>query len=104
MHAPLRTCLPLALLLLAACSSKNDGQDAATVSATPVADSPVAAANAEFARLQAQGDDATAREFTTREYALTRNLMKAGGLNQALGGGANDANLGPDSPDGGISQ
>lgn len=25
-------------------------------------------------------------------------------LNQALGGGANDANLGPDSPDGGISQ
>ncbi len=78
MHASFRICLPLALLALAACSSKHDGQ-AATAT-------PVAAANAEFARLQAQGQDATAREFTKLEYALTRSLMKAGGLDAALGG------------------
>ena len=55
MHAPFRTCLPLALLALAACSSKTDQQAATASSAKPAADSPVAKANAEFARLQAQG-------------------------------------------------
>lgn len=88
MHAPFRSCLPLALLLLAACSSKNDGQDAAASSKKPAVDSPAAVANAEFARLQAQGPDATAREFTRLEYALTRSLMKAGGMDAALGGEA----------------
>ena len=74
----------LATLVLAACSPKV-GQEAATPAGK---DTPVGAANAEFARLQAQGTDATAREFTKLEYALTRSLMKAGGLDTALGGEA----------------
>ena len=74
-----------ALSVLAACSPKPDGEAA---KATPANDSPAAKANAEFARLQAQGPDATAREFTKTEYALTRSLMKAGGLDAALGGEA----------------
>ena len=85
MHASLRSCLPLALLVLAACSPKEQGQVAP---GKPAANSPIAKANAEFARLQAQGTDATAREITKLEYALTRNLMKAGGLEAALGGEA----------------
>jgi hypothetical protein len=85
MHPSFRSCLPLALLLLVACSSKEEGQAAP---GKPAADSPIAKAKAEFARLQAQGPDATAREFTKLEYALTRNLMKAGGLDAALGGEA----------------
>ncbi|TXH65654.1 MAG: hypothetical protein E6Q81_01545 [Thermomonas sp.] len=85
MHASLRSCLPLALLVLAACSPKDEGQVAPGKSA---ADSPIAAANAEFARLRAQGPDATAREITRLEYALTRSLMKSGGLDAALGGEA----------------
>lgn len=88
MHASPRICLPLALLLLAACSPKQDGQAATAMPDKRAADSPVAAANAEFARLQAQGPDATAREITKAEYALTRSLMKAGGLDAALGGEA----------------
>ena len=84
MRAFLRCGLPL-VLLLAACSPKPDGQ-AATSSARPADESPVGKANAELARLQAQGPDATAREFTRLEYALTRSLMKAGGLDAALGG------------------
>ena len=74
-----------ALSVLAACSPKPDGEAA---KAAPANDSPAAKANAEFARLQAQGPDATAREFTKTEYALTRSLMKAGGLDAALGGEA----------------
>lgn len=77
-----------ALLMLAACSSKTDQQAATASSAKPAADSPVAKANAEFARLQAQGPDATAREFAKIEYPATRSLMKAGGLDAALGGEA----------------
>ena len=84
MRASYRTTLPLALLVLAACSPQQDGQ----APGKPAADSPIAAANAEFARLQAQGTDATAREITKLEYALTRRLMKAGGLDAALGGEA----------------
>ena len=86
MHASFRSCLPLALLL-AACSPQAD-RAAAASSGKPAANPPVAAANAEFARLQAQGRDATAREFTQSEYPATRRLMKAGGLDQALGGEA----------------
>ena len=55
--------------------------------AAPAANSP-AAARAELARLRAQDPDATAREITKLEYALTRSLMKAGGLDDALGGEA----------------
>ena len=84
MRASYRTTLPLALLVLAACSPQQDGQ----APGKPAADLPIAAANAEFARLQAQGTDATAREITKLEYALTRRLMKAGGLDAALGGEA----------------
>ena len=84
MRASYRTTLPLALLVLAACSPQQDGQ----APGKPAADSPIAAANAEFARLKAQGTDATAREITKLEYALTRRLMKAGGLDAALGGEA----------------
>ena len=87
MHASFRTCLLLALLVLAACSSKTD-QPIAASSGEPTTKSPIAAANAEFARLQAQGPDATAREFTQIEYPATRSLMKAGGLDAALGGEA----------------
>ena len=83
MPASFRTCLPLVMLVLAACSPQPD--KAVT---TPAADSPMAKAKAEFSRLQAQGPDATAREITKLEYALTRNLMKAGGLDAALGGEA----------------
>ena len=74
-----------ALSVLAACSPKPDREAA---KAAPANDSPAAKANAEFARLQAQGPDATAREFTKTEYALTRSLMKAGGLDATLGGEA----------------
>lgn len=94
MLASLRTCLPLALLVLAACSPTTDNAtETPARSATPAADSPLAKARAEFARLQAQGADATAREFTKIDYQATRSLMKAGGLDAALGGEtkANDA-------------
>jgi hypothetical protein len=88
MHASFRTCLPLALLALAACSSKPGQPAGAASPGKPAADSPAVKANAEYARLKAQGPDATAREFTRIEYPATRNLMKAGGLDTALGGEA----------------
>ena len=88
MHARLRTCLPLALLVLAACSPRQDGEPGSAAPGEPAAGSPAALANAEFARQQAQGPDATAREITRLEYALTRSLMKAGGIDAALGGEA----------------
>ena len=67
MRASYRTTLPLALLVLAACSPQQDGQ----APGKPAADSPIAAANAEFARLQAQGTDATARgEAQKHRYSL----------------------------------
>ena len=89
MRASFRPCLPLALLLaLTACSSKTDRTAAAAPSGNPAADSPVAKANAEYARLKAQGPEATAREITRLEYPLTRALMKTGGLDAALGGEA----------------
>lgn len=50
MHAPLRTCLPLALLLLAACSSSNDGQVDAPTS------EPAATTAAVVARSQEEPD------------------------------------------------
>jgi hypothetical protein len=86
MRTPIRNCLLLALLALAACSSRNGDGIAAAPASKP--DSPAARANAEFARLNAQGLDATAREITEIEYPSTRDLMKAGGLDAALGGEA----------------
>lgn len=83
MRPSFRTTLPLALLVLAACSRPAAEQDAASASA-----SPAATVHAEFARLQAQSTDATARELTQLEYPLTRRLMQAGGLDAALGGEA----------------
>lgn len=71
--------LPI-VLMLAGCGGK-------TSSSGPAADA-LRAANAEFARLQKQGTDATAREITKIEYPATRSLMKAGGLDAALGGEA----------------
>ena len=55
---------------------------------TPRKDAPVAAIHAEFARIQAQGQEKTAREITALEYPNYRALMKAGGLDVALGGEA----------------
>ena len=87
MRAPTAACLSL-VLLLAGCSGDADKPAAEAAVAKPAAPSPIAADNAEFARLQAQGADATAREITKLEYALTRSLMKSGGLDAALGGEA----------------
>lgn len=66
-----------AIVTMAACSSSK----------SPVS-TGVAQANAEFARWQKQGADATAREITKIEYPAARSLMKAGGLDAALGGEA----------------
>lgn len=75
-----------AALLLSACS-RTPGGDGKAVSPSPAAKA-AQAANAEFARLQKQGSDATAREITKIEYPMTRSLMKAGGVDAALGGEA----------------
>ena len=85
---PMGASIALASLALAACSPNTDQSAASVPSGKPAVNSPVAAANAEFARLKAQGPDATAREITNIEYPLTRDLMKAGGLDAALGGEA----------------
>lgn len=86
MHAPPRRYLCLALLALAACSSNEGEPGAASPAANPP--SPAAAVNAEFARLQAQGAEALARQVTRVEYPLTRSVMKASGIDAALGGEA----------------
>lgn len=87
MHACPRTCLHAclltALLLLAACSPDTGETSAAST------DNATAVARAELARLQSQDADATARDITRLEFALSRNLMKSGGLDDALGGEAN---------------
>ncbi len=75
-----------AAISLSACSRTPGGDGKAELSG-PAAKA-VQAANAEFARLRKQGPDATAREITKIEYPMTRNLMKAGGVDAALGGEA----------------
>jgi hypothetical protein len=85
MRKPFKPGLLIAALALAACSPKS-GQETLAPAGK---DTPAGAANAEFARLQAQGPEATAREIARIEYPLTRGLMKAGGLDAALGGEAN---------------
>ena len=84
LHRPLL--LAVSILSLSACSRTPNG-DGKTESSSPAAKA-AQAANAEFARLQKQGADATAREITKIEYPATRSLMKAGGLDVALGGEA----------------
>jgi hypothetical protein len=86
MHALRHSSLCLALLGLVACAPKDGGQAAAPPASRPP--TPAAAVKAEFARLQAQGPQALPRQATRLEYPLTRGLMKAGGLDAALGGEA----------------
>jgi hypothetical protein len=86
MRAPTRSFLCLALLGLVACSPKEGEQSAAPPATKPT--TPAGAVTAEFARLKAQGPEALPREVTRLEYPLTRSLMKAGGLDAALGGDA----------------
>ena len=89
---PVQTAMAVAipLLLLAACSR---APDAAKPDADPVA-TALRDADAELARLRAQGHDQTAREITALEYPVYRELMKVGGLDAALGGeAAGDAAL-----------
>jgi hypothetical protein len=72
------------MLALAACSRPAGEQAGSRVEKA----SPVQAVNAELTRLQAQGKVATAREITSIEYPAYRSLMRASGLDQALGGEA----------------
>ncbi|MBS0200945.1 MAG: hypothetical protein JSR70_10890 [Proteobacteria bacterium] len=78
--------LVVSILSLSACSRAPNG-DGKTEPSSPAAKA-ARAANAEFARLQKQGADATAREITKIEYPSTRSLMRASGIDAALGGEA----------------
>lgn len=78
--------LAVSILSLSACSRAPNG-DRKTEPSSPAAKA-ARAANAEFARLQKQGAEATAREITKIEYPATRSLMKASGIDAALGGEA----------------
>lgn len=83
--------LPVALLLaLAACSPAPSGNpdDTPAQKQDPLADA-VRKANADYARLRAQDQDTTAREITAIEYPAYRELMRASGLDAALGGETN---------------
>ena len=83
--------LPVALLLaLAACSPTPSGSpdDTHAQKQDPLADA-VRKANADYARLKAQHQDTTAREITAIEYPAYRELMRASGLDAALGGETN---------------
>ena len=74
--------VPVAVLLVACTPSPGDapapGQD-------PLA-AAVRKANADYARMRARDPDTTARETTALEYPAYRELMKASGLDAALGG------------------
>ncbi|MBP6216026.1 MAG: hypothetical protein KA391_01375 [Luteimonas sp.] len=67
------------LLVLCACSGAPDDRPSQIESA-------VRAVHAEYARMQAQGSEATAREITELEFPVYRELMQASGLDAALGG------------------
>ena len=73
----------LSALILAACSRSPSTADEKPVDPVAVA---VRDAHAEFFRLQAQDKEKTAREITQLEYPAYRELMKASGLDDALGG------------------
>ena len=72
----------------AACSQSPTDDGAAAAIATR--QDPLAAAvhklDADHARLHAQAPDTTARQITAIEYPAWRELMKAGGIDAALGG------------------
>ena len=87
--------LPAVLLALAGCSpTASTGSDVpAQAEQDPLA-AAVDKANTDYARLRAQDPDAVAREITAIEYPAWRELMKASGLDAALGGeAAGDAAL-----------
>ena len=81
--------LPAVLLALAGCSpTASTGSDVpAQAEQDPLA-AAVDKANTYYARLRAQDPDAVAREITAIEYPAWRELMKASGLDAALGGEA----------------
>ena len=81
--------LPAVLLALAGCSpTASTGSDVpAQAEQDPLA-AAVDKANTDYARLRAQDPDAVAREITALEYPAYRELMKASGLDAALGGEA----------------
>jgi len=70
----------IALAVLVGCSREP-------APSAPAADSPLAAALAEYERLAAQGSEKTAREITNLEYPMYRELMAVSGLEEDLGGG-----------------
>lgn len=72
-----------AALAAAACSKSPDAAKPADPLGVAVRD-----AQAELARLHAQGGEKTAREITSLEYPAYRALMKFSGLDPALGGEA----------------
>lgn len=84
MHALLRTRLPLALLLLAACSQKEPQQPAGS----PMASRGDYAApdQAEIERLGAEGPDGLARRMVPNDLWLHYKVMEASGMVDALGG------------------
>lgn len=84
MHIPLLAML--AALALAGCSRAPSSDEATPPSSPAIAG--LREANAELVRLHAQGDEKTAREITSLEYPAYRELMKASGLDAALGGDA----------------
>ena len=85
------SCWMLAAMLpaLMACSPAPSPQ---TDAAIPARQDPIATAvskvHAGHARLRAEDPDSTAREITALEYPAYRELMKASGLDAALGGEA----------------
>lgn len=82
MHASLRTCLPLVLLVMAACSRSPEAAKPA-----PAAQSNLPT-QAEVDRFIAEGPEPTLRKMAATDYLLHYRLMKATGIEQALGGEA----------------
>ena len=84
MHALLRTPLPLALLLLAACSQKEPQQPAGSAMASR--GYYAAPDQAEIERLGAEGPEGLARRMVPNDLWLHYKLMEASGMVDALGG------------------
>ena len=85
MHASLRSCLSLALLALAACSSKEPSRQAAS----PEPATTAAAGHftqAEFEAFKAAGPEQAARRIASNDLWLHYKLMEATGVVDALGG------------------
>jgi hypothetical protein len=84
MIKPLPTIL-LSSFALVACSQAPSAGGETTLNPVTAA---MRDANAELMRLRTQGSEKTAREITQLEYPAYRELMKASGLEEALGGEA----------------